>query len=74
MLYLINEVFFTLSADLSETLGTDDIDLVDVHTLSPTLAATVFDYGIRLVGDQTRAVELQHRLTATESDEPSPRQ
>jgi len=30
-----NEAFFTLSADLSATLETDDVDLVDVHMLSP---------------------------------------
>jgi predicted nucleotidyltransferase len=71
-----NDVFFTLSADLSETLGTDDIDLVDIHTLSPTLAETVFDNGICLIGDWAHAAELRYRVVTTESDsdERSPRQ
>ncbi|WP_197409670.1 type VII toxin-antitoxin system MntA family adenylyltransferase antitoxin, partial [Haloferax profundi] len=46
-----NDAFFGLSADLSENLGTDDVDLVDVHTLTPRVAKSVFDDGILLVGE-----------------------
>lgn len=69
-----NEALFGLSAALSERLGTDDVDLMDIHTLSPRVAESVFDRGIILVGDQTRATELRHRLTAVASTERSSRE
>ncbi|WP_338005169.1 type VII toxin-antitoxin system MntA family adenylyltransferase antitoxin [Natronoglomus mannanivorans] len=36
-----NEVFLGLRADLSEALATDDVDLVDLQTVSPELAASI---------------------------------
>ena len=69
-----NDVFFGLSADLSETLETDDVDLVDLHTVSPALAAAIFEHGVLLVGDQEHAAALRRQLTAAESDQPSPRE
>jgi uncharacterized protein len=70
-----NETFFGLSADLSETLQTDAVDLVDLHTLPPTVAASVFEHGLLLIGKQDRAAELREQLT-TPQIEPtqSPRQ
>jgi predicted nucleotidyltransferase len=71
-----NDVFLGLSADLSETLETDDVDLVDLHTVSPALAEAIFEHGVLLVGDQEHATALRRQLTATESEseQPSPRE
>jgi uncharacterized protein len=69
-----NERFFGLSADLSETLETDEVDLVDLHRASPELVATVFDRGILLVGDQDHATALRDQLTEAESSPQSPRE
>ncbi|WP_224337922.1 type VII toxin-antitoxin system MntA family adenylyltransferase antitoxin [Haloprofundus halobius] len=69
-----NEAFFSLSADLSEALETDDVDLVDIHTLPPGVAASVFEEGILLVGDPEHAEELRRRVTDRSSDSRSPRE
>lgn len=69
-----NETFFGLSADLSDVLGIDAVDVVDVHTLSPTLARTVFEDGVLLVGTQTRAAELRTQLESDGGDDQSPRE
>lgn len=69
-----NDVFLGLSADISETLGTDDVDLVDLHTVSPTLAAAIFENGVLLVGEQEHATELRRQLAAADSEQPSPRE
>ncbi|KZN24677.1 nucleotidyltransferase [Haladaptatus sp. R4] len=68
-----NEAFFGLSADLSDTLETDDVDLVDVHVLSPAVAEAVFEHGVLLVGDQTHAAELRNQVADSKSEELSPR-
>ncbi|ELY61676.1 type VII toxin-antitoxin system MntA family adenylyltransferase antitoxin [Natronococcus jeotgali] len=67
-----NERFFGLSADLSETLETDAVDLVDLQIASPELAATIFDHGILLVGDPNHATALWDQLAETESSSQSP--
>ena len=67
-----NEVFFGLSADLGDVLGTDDVDLVDVHTLSPAIAEVILEQGVLLVGEQRHAEDLLQRIAAP-SDERSPR-
>ncbi|WP_136592547.1 type VII toxin-antitoxin system MntA family adenylyltransferase antitoxin [Salinigranum halophilum] len=69
-----NDSFFGLSADLSDALGTDAVDLVDIHTLSPRVAESVFDEGILLIGEMDHAKELRQRLTDTSTDEQSPRE
>lgn len=43
-------MFLGLSADLSDVLETDDVDLVDLHAVSPALAAAIFEHGVLLVG------------------------
>lgn len=68
-----NDVFLGLSADLSDALETDDVDLVDLHTVSPALAAAIFEKGVLLVGEEEHATELRRQLTAHESDQQSPR-
>ena len=69
-----NDAFFSLSTDLSEALETDDVDLVDIHTLSPRVAASVFEEGILLVGNLKHAEELRRRVTDRSSDTRSPRE
>jgi predicted nucleotidyltransferase len=69
-----NEAFFSLSADLSEALETDDVDLVDIHMLSSRVAASIFKGGILLVGDMEHAEELRRRVTDRSSDTRSPRE
>lgn len=69
-----NDRFFGLSADLSQTLQTDDVDLVDLHTAPPELTAAIFEQGILLVGDPDRAAALQEQLTEQETSDQSPRE
>lgn len=69
-----NDAFFSLSADLSEALETNDVDLVDIHTLSARVAASVFEEGILLVGDPEYAEELRRRVTDRSSNTRSPRE
>lgn len=69
-----NETFLGLSADLSETLETDDADLVDIRTVSPELAASIFDHGLLLVGDTEHAAELRRTLVAADPATQSPRE
>ncbi|WP_408960786.1 type VII toxin-antitoxin system MntA family adenylyltransferase antitoxin [Natrinema sp. 74] len=69
-----NDVFLGLSADLSDALETDDVDLVDLHALSPALATAIFENGVLLVGEQGHATELRRQLTAADSEQPSPRE
>lgn len=68
-----NDVFLGLSADLSDALETDDVDLVDLHSVSPALAAAIFEQGVLLVGEAEHAAELRRKLTPSESDQQSPR-
>ena len=63
-----NEAFFTLSADLSATLGTDDVDLLDVHMLSPGVAKAVFEDGVLLLGAPERVTELRETLPTGDDD------
>ena len=69
-----NEVFFGLSADVSEVLATDDVDLVDVETLSPAIARAILRHGVVLVGDPAHAEDLLQRVASAPSDEQSPRE
>ena len=69
-----NEAFFGLGADLSETLETDDVDLLEVHSLSPPLARAVFEDGILLFGSAERVEELREELPTSRADGSSPRE
>lgn len=63
-----------MSADLSEALETDNVDLVDLQTTSPELAETIFDHGILLIGDPEHVADIQSQLSATEKQTQSPRE
>ena len=69
-----NRVFLGLGVDLSSALGTDDVDVIDLHTASPSFARAIFENGILLVGDQDHAAELRRQLTDTDIDQQSPRE
>lgn len=69
-----NETFLGLSTDLSETLETDAVDLVDVRTVSPELATAIFESGLLLVGDHEDAIDLRRQVTPDESETRSPRE
>jgi len=68
-----NDVFLGLSADLSDALETDAVDLLDIHTVSPALAESIFEQGVLLVGEEAHATELRRQLTTPEADRQSPR-
>lgn len=69
-----NETFLGLSADLSATLETDDLDLVDIHSASPSFARSVFDSGVLIVGSDDRVETLRTMLVGDLSSERSPRE
>ncbi|MDB9235543.1 type VII toxin-antitoxin system MntA family adenylyltransferase antitoxin [Halorubrum ezzemoulense] len=69
-----NEAFLGLSADLSDELNTDDIDLVDLHTVTQPLATAIFETGILLIGNSNHAAELRHELTASGTGQQTPRE
>jgi predicted nucleotidyltransferase len=68
-----NKGFLGLGADVSEALGTDDVDLLDVHALSASLARSVFEEGVLIIGEPERVQALRQRLVDDERDERSPR-
>ena len=41
-----NDVFFAVYGEIAETLDRDDVDLVDLQSVSGTLAKVVFDTGV----------------------------
>lgn len=67
-----DETFFGLSADVSEVLGTEGVDFVDVDTLSPSLMASVFDGGVFLLGERERVARAVDQLATKRGDERSP--
>ncbi|WP_137290875.1 type VII toxin-antitoxin system MntA family adenylyltransferase antitoxin [Natronorubrum halophilum] len=69
-----NDVFFGLNADLSAALETNEIDLVDLQTASPSFAESIFTQGILLVGEPEDVATIQSQLRTTESSDQSPRE
>ena len=68
-----NSAFFGLSADLSDILSSDDVDLVDLHSMSPSLLETAFEHGLLLVGDEQTAATMRQQLIEPSTAERSPR-
>lgn len=68
-----NDAFFGLYADVTEALGMEAVDLVDVHSLSGSLARAVFETGVLVYGDPAR-VDILHEQLDTEVDERPPRE
>lgn len=67
-----NDVFFDVYAEIAETLDRDDVDLVDLQSVSGTLATVVFDTGIIIYGDPQRVEKLREECD-TGGDDRSPR-
>lgn len=66
-----NRLFFGLSADLSEILGSDDVDLADLHSMPSSLLRSVFENGVLLVGDEETATRMHRELTElTDTEHP----
>lgn len=59
------DVFLGVSADLAVTLGTDDVDLVDIEQAPASLVRAVLDHGVQLVGTEDEQ-ELRRRLSVSE--------
>lgn len=68
-----NTAFLGLSADLSDALGTDDVDLVDLHSMSPSLVEAIFEHGVLLIGTEETAAGLHQHLTESNAADHSPR-
>lgn len=60
-----NEVFFDLYGAVTEVLGHEDVDLVDIHSMSDSLARTAFETGILLYGEPKRVETLEEELDTT---------
>lgn len=69
-----NDAFLGLSADLSDALGTNDVDLVDLRSASPAVAESIFSDGVLLVGTEEHAAELRQQRTTTDAETQSPRE
>lgn len=61
-----NDTFLGLSAAIAEAFGTDDVDVVDVHSLPPAMARSVLTDGHLLVGDPGRIETLRRQLPPAE--------
>lgn len=62
-----------LGADLALAVGTDDIDVIDLTTASPSLVRAALRDGERLVGSEADIERLHETLrTDAESDQRSP--
>lgn len=68
-----NDAFLGLSADLSEALETDNVDLVDLHSMSSSVVEAVFEHGVLLVGTEETATELRQQLIESSVTDHSPR-
>lgn len=63
------ETLLRLGADLAIELDTDDIDLVDLRRLSPSIARVVLTNGELLVGDEADLDEFRDHIPAESEDE-----
>lgn len=61
-----NDALFGVIATASETLDTDDVDVVDVHTLSPRFAHAVFETAVLVYGSRERLETLAETIPTAE--------
>lgn len=64
-----NEALFGASADLSEALATDDVDVVDVRQAPPELARTIFEEGTVVVGTNDGVEAVRNAVVAASAAE-----
>lgn len=69
-----NDTFFRMYEAVSEVIATDDVDLVDVHSLSGSLARAVFSEGVLLYGDRDRVETLRDQYIEGDGARRSPRE
>ena len=67
-----NETFFAIHTAVAETLDRDDVDLVDIQSVSGSLARSIFETGTVIYGDPERAEKLRDQID-TEREKRSPR-
>lgn len=65
-----SDSFFELYRDVATVLDTENVDIVDVHSLSGSMVCAVFDHGVLLYGDAVRAETLREQLAATDEKRP----
>lgn len=65
------EAQLALGADLALALGTDDVDVIDLRTASPSVVRAVFRDGDRLVGSAGAADRLRESLLDDDSHDRS---
>jgi predicted nucleotidyltransferase len=63
-----NDVFFDVYAAVADTLDRDDVDLVDLQSVSGTLARTIFDTGVVIYGDPQQVEALRDEYDITRDD------
>ncbi|MEF8786195.1 MAG: nucleotidyltransferase domain-containing protein [Haloarculaceae archaeon] len=68
-----NDTFFRVYEAVSTALETDDVDLLDIHSLSGSLAQTVLTDGILIYGNAERVEALREQLIVEETEQQSPR-
>ncbi|WP_302081621.1 type VII toxin-antitoxin system MntA family adenylyltransferase antitoxin [Salinibaculum rarum] len=69
-----NETFFSVYEAVSTTLETDDVDLLDIHSLSGSLARAVLTDGILVYGNSERVEILREQFTVDDTEQRSPRE
>lgn len=60
-----SDSFLRVYADVSDSLP-GEVDVVDVHTMTPEFASVAFDEGVVVVGSASRGAELERELTGAE--------
>lgn len=68
-----NDAFFRVYREVTRLLDRDDIDIVDVNSLSESLAQAVLADGVRIYGEPARVELLREDLDAEPADR-SPRE
>lgn len=60
-----SDAFLRVYTDVSDSLP-GEVDVVDVHTMTPEFASVAFDEGVVVVGSASRGAELERELTGAE--------
>lgn len=68
-----NDAFFELYGEVASALGHEDVDLVDIHSVSGGFARALFESGVVIYGDPERFETLRESLD-TDGETQSPRE
>lgn len=69
-----NDVLFEVYEAVSEVLGTDEVDLLDIHSLPGSLTRTVLSDGILVYGDMNRVETLREHHSKKDRQQQSPQE